>query len=124
MVRADTFDGIDQTLTRVRKNPEAFGGVLFDNFKFYQEGDLLPSYTEEGFVISPNPVDNLLRVKSANLDEAFDVQIFDQMGRLITRKADNQNIAMINLAEAAQGIYFVTIIKSGEHVSTEKFIKL
>jgi Zn-dependent metalloprotease len=98
--------------------------VLFDNFKFYQEGDLSPDYTEEGFVISPNPVDNLLRVKSANLDEPFDVQIFDQMGRLITRKTDNQNIAMINLAEAAQGIYFVTIIKSGEHVSTEKFIKL
>ncbi len=27
MVRADTFDAIDQTLRRVRKNPEAFGGV-------------------------------------------------------------------------------------------------
>ena len=98
--------------------------VMFDNLRLYDRSDIQPEYDKFGYSVAPNPVGDLLRVEAESSRLPYDVYVFDRIGRLVTQSNDNQNIAMINMENLEQGIYFVTIIFSGNILSSHRVVKM
>jgi Zn-dependent metalloprotease len=98
--------------------------VMFDNFRLYDRTDINPDFDKFGYSVAPNPVGDMLRVESSSSQFPYDVYVFDRIGRLVGQSNDNQNIAMINMENLEQGVYFITIIFSGNILSSHKVIKM
>ena len=98
--------------------------IMFDNFRLYDRSDIQPEYDKFGYSVAPNPVGDLLRVESDNNVNPYDVYVFDRIGRLISQSRDNQNISMINMEGLEQGIYFISIVYSGNILSSHKVVKM
>lgn len=69
------------------------------------------------FTIYPNPVADVLKIKSD--EKIISINIFDLSGKLVSSKA---NANEINVSQLAKGNYLVQII-SNQKTRTEKFIK-
>lgn len=73
--------------------------------------------TKALFKIYPNPVSDVLKVKSD--DKIVTINIFDVTGRLVLSKS---NANEINVSQVAKGNYVVQIV-TNQKIYTEKFIK-
>lgn len=80
---------------------------------------------ENGFevVVYPNPVNDLVFVQLANTDNDVTVQLIDIQGQVVTApQTMNSNIAEINVADLADGIYFIRVT-DGDSVQEVKIVK-
>lgn len=73
--------------------------------------------TKASFSIYPNPVSDMLKVKSD--DKIVSINIFDFSGKLVSSKA---NANEINVSQLTKGNYVVQIV-TNQKTYTEKFIK-
>lgn len=103
-------------------------GALIDNFVV--EGVVNPLSLEEnninGFTIYPNPTNGLLNISSDISLQDAKISIYDVTGRLLSRNVNinvvNNNSMEINVANLANGNYFISI-ENDSKKSVKQFIK-
>jgi hypothetical protein len=64
--------------------------------------------TQNNFNLYPNPNNGTFTIESG-INEPFDVNVFDVLGKLIDSKTNLRNNVRFNLSNSPKGIYFVTI---------------
>jgi len=92
---------------------------------FYENslGIKKPSIPTEKVEIYPNPVSNVLYVKSGNRFKNCDFEIFDILGiQIASGKIDNQVTSSLPVASLKQGLYFLRLSCDGQSF-TKKIIK-
>ena len=73
--------------------------------------------------VYPNPVQDVVFVKLANSDNDLTVQLLDLNGKVVTVEINlMSNVASINVAELASGIYFIEV-SDGENIQNMKIVK-
>ncbi len=80
---------------------------------------------QEKLVVSiyPNPVQDILRIKTDDFAGVFDINIYDLEGRLmLTKKIDTTSNA-INLENLEAGVYFILLENNLGKIDSIKFIK-
>jgi Secretion system C-terminal sorting domain len=93
-----------------------------------QNGDVLNTNIEatavqDVFEISPNPATDLIKIKSLNQINDFNVLISDNSGKTVFAQPYLADME-INVKHLLSGIYFVQLLKNGRVVETKKLIKL
>lgn len=73
----------------------------------------------ETFSIFPNPVSDVLNIKSNQ--EIVETMIFDSAGKIVIKTIKNNN--QINIGDLSSGIYFVQTKDKTGNINRQKFIK-
>lgn len=80
-----------------------------------------------GYVISPNPAGNILKVTSSSIREApnnnVSLKIFDVAGREVNSFILNNSENTLNISSLPRGIYFISISADGKESFYKKFLK-
>lgn len=78
----------------------------------------------EELVIYPNPVNEILNVKCAIINEESRITIANLLGKTVFQKTNLQQQNTLNISHLAAGTYFVSLFnKDNELISTQKIIK-
>lgn len=80
-----------------------------------------PLKSGENAVVYPNPNKGQFSVLTGNTEEKT-IEVLDLTGRLVAAQRTNEEIALINLVDNANGIYYVRII-SGQSTKVLKVVK-
>jgi len=93
-----------------------FGILNFGNFynSVLNTSDLV---RKNSVAIFPNPVKNILKIASES--EVIDVEVYDNLGRLITKVNNQKSVKVENFAK---GVYYLKI-QTRDKIYYEKFIK-
>ncbi len=97
--------------------------VLSANDYYFSEDTVVGIDDSEDLVISvyPNPVTNLLNIKTGNLSESV-CTIRDLNGRVLTQTYF-QNSTQINVSGFTSGIYLIELTSDNERIYIDKIIK-
>ncbi|WP_299064810.1 T9SS type A sorting domain-containing protein [uncultured Polaribacter sp.] len=75
-------------------------------------------FSIENYVISPNPIENILTIKSKK--EIFKIKIYNYIGKLILEKKQERKI---NISSLKKGIYLLKIFGKNGEVKIKKILK-
>lgn len=80
-------------------------------------------YAEEAleFKAFPVPSDGLVTL-SCNKSNIFDIQIFDNNGKMLSAQFHISGRKLIDLSEYAAGLYYITILENGVLLDTKKVV--
>lgn len=80
-------------------------------------------YAEEAleFKVFPVPTDGLVTL-SCNKSNIFDIQIFDNNGKMLSAQFHISGRKQIDLSEYAAGLYYITILENGILLDTKKVV--
>lgn len=84
--------------------------------------DVLSTDKDIRYLLSPNPANSVISIKSYANDSIKTIGIYDMNGRLIWHKSGGYKEEKIDIMKLDIGTYFVKIITS-ERIITEKFVK-
>jgi hypothetical protein len=76
--------------------------------------------SNEQFIISPVPVQNILQIQSENNIEIKSLQIYNNLGQVVQKELGNQQ--NINVSNLAKGSYYLKIM-TDSLVFTKQFLK-
>lgn len=85
------------------------------DFKIYTGYDAVGEYEAASFNLYPNPASSVIRIEA---EAAAEAQIMDMAGRMVMSVNVNEGENSVNVADLANGVYFVKI-----NGSVVKFIK-
>lgn len=97
----------------------------------YRKGTFVPDITsvsetttENSFEVYPNPANDKLRIKNAEL-KIKSVEIFDVLGQLVfSEKQETGNKKqVIDISSLSPGIYFCKVVGEGNAIGTKKIVK-
>ena len=102
-------------------NRELIHNPDFENC--YEEviDDVPPVMTEDDFIIYPNPVTDILTIRSTAAGSGF-IELHSVNGQLIFKTILKGQEFLLDMSGYPSGLYFLKI-SSGEHTSTKKLIK-
>ncbi|MDA3868181.1 MAG: T9SS type A sorting domain-containing protein [Salinivirgaceae bacterium] len=98
-----------------------------DNIVFYSKTIIEPVGIEKSvsqLSLYPNPIVNVLNIdlRAENLMNP-QVQIYDAVGKLVKARALSQKSTGIDVADMANGVYFVKIMDDNSVIETRKVVK-
>ncbi len=96
--------------------------LLIDNIRLFDRREDPQQYSSNGFLVYPNPVNDLLFLKSEANDRNFDLKIYDSVGRLVAEEDGVQHQSWYDTSNYAPGLYFIAISESGELTEKLKFV--
>jgi hypothetical protein len=73
--------------------------------------------------VFPNPAQQFITVKQANVSGASEIRVFDINGRQVMTQKSSQLNTQLNIATLPSGMYLVKVLKGGLVVSSTKFSK-
>ncbi|WP_298535409.1 T9SS type A sorting domain-containing protein [uncultured Algibacter sp.] len=82
----------------------------------------IPRRDKSLFSKYPNPVKDILHIKTTHNLSDYKIKIIDFTGKVIWVQ-ENNNTNSINVEKLSQGVYFISIEDELGNVSSEKFIK-
>ncbi len=88
-----------------------------DYVRVYQNTLSTPDQVERKFVVSPNPADNLITIRTQEKIDA--IYVFDVLGQQVLEKY--YNLKHINVSELNSGMYILKI-QSGNRIVSKKII--
>ncbi|WP_067146994.1 T9SS type A sorting domain-containing protein [Pseudotamlana agarivorans] len=96
--------------------------VFYDNFMLYEDATAsVEDATANGFAIYPNPADDILNIKSKNL-QISGVSIYNLLGKSVYQ--NNQfSGSIIDLSSFNKGVYFLKIEASGRTFSKKLVVQ-
>lgn len=100
-------------------------GFYFDDFTVYtdQINDAALSEFEASTVsVFPNPANNLVTLQFSNLNALSTVEIYNELGALVTTIQPQQNVTQLNIQTWAEGVYFVKTVSSANEVLMTRFV--
>ncbi len=107
---------VDESYTNV-------DAVLFDDIRLYDKAQDTKVYTEEGYLIYPNPASSFIYIENKNPERSFDIYVYDNVGRLLSKQANLSNKYWFDISHLPEGLYFFTIKEEDKIISTNKVIK-
>jgi hypothetical protein len=82
-------------------------------------------YTENEYVIKPNPTTDLFEISSLDLhNRIVRIDVFNVWGELIQSENPNTDMILLDSRDWAQGVYLIKITNQSSIVKTVKLIKL
>ncbi|MFK8004721.1 MAG: T9SS type A sorting domain-containing protein [Saprospiraceae bacterium] len=106
-----------------------FYELQVDNFDYAQSLSVAPTsiknnFATETILVSPNPVDDELRIDLGTKFEAGNIlEVFDINGKQLRTENINSNLIQTSVVDFETGVYFVRI-RQGDKVLNAKFTKL
>ncbi|MBK9590429.1 MAG: immune inhibitor A [Crocinitomicaceae bacterium] len=100
-------------------------GFYFDDFAVYTDhiNDASLSEFETSTVsVFPNPASNLVTLQFSNLNALSTVEIYNELGALVTTIQPQQNVTQLNIQNWAEGVYFVKTVSSANEVLMTRFV--
>lgn len=100
-------------------------GFYFDDFAVYTDhiNDASLSEFESSTVsVFPNPASNLVTLQFSNLNALSTVEIYNELGALVTTIQPQQNVTQLNIQTWAEGVYFVKTVSSANEVLMTRFV--
>ncbi|WP_291964682.1 M4 family metallopeptidase [Maribacter sp.] len=97
--------------------------AFFDNTTLREGIDQNQEFSEQGFVIFPNPTSHFLYVQNENPELEFDLSIFNSIGQLVMSRNKLKGIRRINCSGMASGIYYISFLRDGKIIDTLPLIK-
>ena len=94
----------------------------FESFSTGTTGNPSTIPRDEGFLVYPNPVRDMLTLEAAFSGEC-QIRIFDLNGQLLDERQARGSIHRIDLSGFREGIYVITL-RDGERVYRQKIVKL
>ena len=93
-----------------------------DEFELAEE-EIMEQSKEKRFDIYPNPSDGLFTISLGAIEDSYDIEIIDVMGRVIYTKSDNKNEVNVDLSGKGSGIYHVRVYTGNKVWSSQVLIK-
>ncbi|MBK6951358.1 MAG: immune inhibitor A [Crocinitomicaceae bacterium] len=100
-------------------------GFYFDDFAVYTDhiNDASLSEFESSTVsVFPNPASNLVTLQFSNLNALSTVEIYNELGALVTTIQPQQNLTQLNIQAWSEGVYFVKTVSSANEVLMTRFV--
>lgn len=94
-----------------------------NGLRMAQNSPTLKSLIDRRFVITPNPVKDILTINTEG-DEEYRIVIKDISGRAVMENHVSGGHRILDLAKLQAGIYFLNVLNEGNICYTEKVIKL
>ena len=99
--------------------------LSIDNLSFVVPDEIMPVVTQP-FQFYPNPVDNILFIKTGEnklLTKTFQVVMTDCLGRVVLNETINLPVNQISLAALVPGSYFIVFKDNTEIIQIGKITK-
>lgn len=93
-----------------------------DEFELAEE-EIMEQSKEKRFDIYPNPSDGLFTISLGAIEDSYDIEIIDVMGRVIYTKSDNKKEVNVDLSGKGSGIYHVRVYTGNKVWSSQVLIK-
>ena len=75
-----------------------------------------------GFVVFPNPANNLIKVKSLTNIENIKLELYNYLGKLIVSQESSEQTTELDISNLSQGMYILKI-SSGDKIGYKKILK-
>lgn len=125
----DLTDYIDMPNVRFKFHLVSDAGVTEDGFYFDDFSVFTDAFDDSGVDeltfndvnVFPNPATNFVTLQFADLSTISSVEIYNELGELVTSFIPTNSITQVGVQTWAEGIYFVKTIGNSDAVVTKRF---
>jgi len=97
---------------------DANNNYYIDNILFYDIFIGVDDFSRDNFGVYPNPVDDVLNIRSTNTIES--ILVFDVLGKLVLESHPNIISPSLDMSDLNSGVYFLNVTING----TSKTVKI
>ena len=116
-----TLSGRDSAL--IERDFSELDLILLDNIRLFDR-KVDPQQYEEGYLVYPNPATDLISIKSEDPEALYKIMVYDNLGRLLTRKENILNQYWFDISIYPAGLYYLSILEKGNIITTRKIVKV